>query len=94
MSSEPKASRVSANSRSTSSSFDTSAPMAMRLATVGNDLPGQRFGGFGLAVVVDDHCRAGSGQGFGGRVADAGAGAGDQGDLSGERDVHAVARLE
>ncbi|MNJ72440.1 hypothetical protein D3C81_1701960 [compost metagenome] len=64
------------------------------LPTVSNDLPGQCFGRFCLTVVVDDHCRAGSGQGFGARVADAGAGAGDQGCLSGEGNMHAKSRLE
>ncbi|MNG35232.1 hypothetical protein D3C84_1219190 [compost metagenome] len=48
------------------------------------DLPGQFFGGLGLGMVVDHHGGTGSGQGLGSRGADAGTGAGNQGDLLSE----------
>jgi len=54
----------------------------------------QRFGRFGLMVVIDHDGCAGSGQRFGGGVADAGAGTGDQCHLAGEGYLHAGSRLE
>ncbi|MNP49588.1 hypothetical protein D3C76_1437820 [compost metagenome] len=60
-------------------------------AAVGVDFTGQRFGRAGTGVVVEYHCGTRVCQRPGRACANAGAGAGDQGNLSGEGYLHGLA---